>query len=180
MLTTKYRAKYIANIYKSYLKPEDKILDIGCGNGIVSKILIDNLRLKIVGTDIHYYLKEDIEFKKMESEKNLPFASHSFDWTLFNDVLHHCYDQKSLINEALRVADKVLIFEVKPSFLAKIIDLVINLFHNIKMPKPLNFLTLKQWQDLLAEIDCQFEIIKLKKPFFFYPIKNFLIVLKNK
>lgn len=180
MFTTRYRAKIIANVYKDYLKSDDKILDIGCGNGIVTRYLIDHLNLDIWGTDIQEYLKELIPFQKMISNRELPFKNDSFDWALFNDVLHHSQEIPILIREGLRVAERVLIFEVKPSLIAKIIDKGINFFHNKKMPVPLNFLNFAEWEELLKKLNCCYKIIKLKKPYWFYPLSNFLIVIERR
>ena len=54
--TTHYRAKLVAKSYSNYIRPHDRALDIGCGNGIVGFPIAHALQCQITGTDILDYL----------------------------------------------------------------------------------------------------------------------------
>ena len=97
---------------KELIKPEDKILEVGCGEGANIKhfrsIGVDN---NIVGID---FLKEKIDFcsehKINDTEfyvadaRKLPFEDNSFEITFMRDILHHLDDdRKTVINELRRV-----------------------------------------------------------------------------
>lgn len=88
-ITSIYRARLIAEHYAKWLKPNEKVLDVGCGNGVVTKFLSEDLGVIIEGCDIENYLSKQIKFKIMEKHDELPYDDNSFDAVMFNDVLHH-------------------------------------------------------------------------------------------
>jgi len=74
----------------------------------------------------------------MDTDGNIPFPDSSFDYVMFNDVLHHVRDAKAFIVEASRVAGAILIFEDAPSLFLRVVDVVLNYFYSPQMPRPLN------------------------------------------
>ena len=88
-ITSKRRGELIAKTYSNNLIKGSKVLDVGCGTGIVSKEISDILSVKVTGCDIDKYLLTNLSFKKMHSGNKLPFAKRIFDAAMFNDVLHH-------------------------------------------------------------------------------------------
>ena len=110
-VTGSYRTKLIISVYRKWIKPNDNILDVGCGTGIVAKILKDNFQTKITGADIKKYLIYDLPFITIKSNK-IPVKDESFDTAMLNDVLHHINKeyQANAIKEAMRVSKKVFIF----------------------------------------------------------------------
>lgn len=180
MITTRYRAKLIGDLYTDQLQKVDKVLDVGCGNCIVGEYLSKRFSLKLVGTDILFYPKVDIPVVKMEGPDRLPFEDNSFDVVLFNDMLHHTELKKDLVAEGLRVGSKILIFEMEPTWIAKIVDRVLNFFHNPGMEVPLAFFRKDEWTQLLEQLDCQYIIEVVKKPFKFYPLQHLYIKIERK
>lgn len=174
-----YRSKIIENAYKDWVSTSDTVLDIGCGNGVVTEELGRRFSCHIVGTDVLDYRKRKIPFKIMNGQNKLPFSDNEFNISMLNDVLHHCDNQEKLLNEAFRVADKVLIFEVEPSIITKILDIIINQIHNFRMNIPLNFKTSQEWMDYFKNLNFDFEYRKTERPLF-YPFINFSFRLKNK
>ena len=132
-ITSSYRSRLIIETYNKLVQKGDRVLDVGCGNGVVSAILAQEFRIKIVGCDMMRYLTRAISFVQMEKEDRLPFRNNAFDVIFFNDVLHHTprQNQEKLILESLRVAKKVLIFEVEPTIIGIIVDFFINKIHNL-------------------------------------------------
>lgn len=180
-ITTPYRSKLIASIYKNWFKTNGKTLDIGCGTGIVAHYLKEELGLKITCCDIKNYLVYDIPFVKLKGNK-LPFPDSSYDVVLFNDVLHHIEKpkQEQVIKEALRVGKNVFIFEIQPSLSGNIFDVVLNKFHYGDLAVPLAFRTPQEWKQLFKKLSANCDYIKLKRPFW-YPFTHIVFrVSKNK
>lgn len=180
-ITSPYRIKIVISAYGYWLKKDEKVLDLGCGNGIVSSALKEYYLIDILGCDLKNYLTEDIPFLQIKSGEHLPFANKSFDAILLNDVLHHLPYQKqqSIIRESLRVAKKVLIFEAEPTFLAKITDIILNKFHYDSLSTPLSFRSKRDWELLFKNLSITYKSRTLKRPFF-YPFSHLAFYLHKK
>lgn len=178
MIFTKIRAKLIFQEYQPILKSGQKVLDIGCGDGQVSEYLQKKLKIQLTGTDISDYLKVEIPFEKMPNENILPFVDNQFEFAMFNDVLHHTDLKESLLREALRVANKLLIFELEPSLIAQFVDKFFNKLHYPQMPVPLAFLDYQEWSKLITKLGYQFTISKVRKPFW-YPLNHYFITVSK-
>lgn len=172
-LTLIYRSKIIITAYKDWISASTRVLDIGCGNMVITEELRKHFHCPIVGTDILDYRRRNIPFKIITEESKLPFADNEFDIGLFNDAPHHCKDQEGLLNEAIRVSNRVLIFEMEPTLMAKILDIFINQIHNPKMNMPFNMKTSDQWRDYFKRSNFDFEYHKNQKPSLFYPFTHF-------
>jgi SAM-dependent methyltransferase len=180
--TLRLRARHIGRSIAPYLSQNSKVLDIGCGNGVVTLELRNIFGFDISGTDVARYLKKDIPFTQMKTATQLDFEDKHFDVGLINDVLHHIdYDhQVELIQEATRVCKTVLIFDAKPTRLAFFFDKVMNRIHNKDMLIPLTFRHQGEWEKAIAAKGLTCLGKELKKPFVFYPFQNFLLQVASK
>ena len=179
-ITSPYRANLIIKTYRSWFKRDGKVLDVGCGTGIVANLLKKELGLKITGCDVKNYLVHNIPFVKIKGDR-LPFSRRSFDVVLFNDVLHHIdkSKQEQVISESLRVGKNVFIFEIEPSLSGKIFDIVLNKLHYGDLTVPLSFRYPKEWKQLFKKLSANCDYIKLKRPFW-YPFTHIVFrVSKN-
>jgi len=169
--TIQIRSRLLINTYRKWIKKNSRVLDAGCGNGVLSEILKRELNIKVTCCDIENYLKKDLPFVLMDNKSKLPFADNSFDVVMFNDCLHHTsYDnQKKLLKEAFRISNKVVLFEDEQNFIETIIDWGINKFHNRNMPIILTFRKPVQWMALFDSLKLKYKYEKVKKPLL-YPL----------
>ncbi len=156
------------------------MLDVGCGNGVVSAKLKKSLKINLTGCDVINYLSHDIQYVKMQNKEKLPFNKYSFDVTMFNDVLHHTEkeNQLKLLDEAFRVSKRILIFEVQPTIRGKIFDYLLNKIHNLGMNIPFAFRTIDEWQLLFKKKGYKFKTESISSPFL-YPFKHIAFLLEK-
>lgn len=111
ILLNNYFLSTIASLVKSVESP--RILDIGCGEGIVDNFLINNLSVnssQIVGLDIEpnclkiaKTINQEVQFYQ-GSIYELPFQDNSFDLVLALEVLEHLKFPEEAIGELNRVS----------------------------------------------------------------------------
>jgi len=100
---------------KDFISRNSKILDLGCGSGIVINEFKKRFNSEIFGVDIIDNRVIDIPFKKIEGVNLSCFPDNSFDTVMISFVLHHSEDPVELLKEAKRVAKKnIIIYENLP------------------------------------------------------------------
>jgi len=161
---------------QNFIPKGGKILDLGCGSGIVAKAFKDFFQAEVMGVDIVDKRIVNIPFQ-MINGRNLPFPGNSFDAVLISYVLHHSQNPTSLLTEAKRVSKKIIIYEDLPEgFLSKIYCKVHQfsfdkLFGN---PSKTSFKTEKDWEKIFKELGLK---IIFKKKINNFPVKKELFVL---
>lgn len=179
-LTASYRCKLVIKALNNWVKHGENVLDVGCGNGIITKLLMRRLGIRIVGCDVKNYLTEnDISFVRIRNHK-LPFHANQFNTILLLDVLHHASfrEQINLIQESLRVANKVIIFEARPTIMGKITDIILNKYHYGSLDVPLTFRNYQEWKSLFRQLSLKYQIVVLDRPFW-YPFSHIAILLQK-
>ncbi len=179
MWTTRVRGDIIARSYEGRLPRGSRVLDVGCGDGEVSRLLADRLGLDLTGTDLGDHRRTAIAFAPLAADGALPVRAdgHRYDAVLFNDVLHHLTDQRHAIDRALDAADLVLAFEVGPGPAIAVFDKLINFLHRRGMPTPLAFRTPEGWRELLA--GRRVEIAPAADAPWWYPFRHFVIIIRH-
>mgnify|MGYP001616803853 FL=1 len=86
--TTTIRFRILLKAYRNWIKNGDRIIDVGCGNGIITKLIEDYFQADITACDINNYLIYNLPFINLR-EKNLSSMKRKFDVAMLNDVLHH-------------------------------------------------------------------------------------------
>src|SRR5262245_23505983 len=180
-VTLKLRARHIARSIDHLAARNSRVLDIGCGNGVVSAELARSFGFDTVGTDVAEYLKRPIPFKLMRDPVTLDFEAGSFDLGLMVDMLHHIEPgmQLALVREAARVCKNVVIFEAEPSRTAFFFDVVLNRVHNKDMPVPLTHRPQAEWEREIRKLGLTCSGRALRKPFWFYPFQNFVLTVSR-
>lgn len=89
----------------------DRILDLGCGTGIVARVLRERLggAAHVVGIDVSPVMLEtaravapEIDFREADAG-SLPFPNASFDLVLCQEMLQFVPDRKAVLREVRRV-----------------------------------------------------------------------------
>ena len=178
--TLLYRSRVIIRAIAPFIDERTRVLDIGCGNAVVSSEIMRHFGCRLIGTDVQKYLSRNIEFRKMPSYNKLDFNNNEFDLGLFNDVLHHIPGglQMVLIKEALRVCSRVLVFEVEPSLLAKLAEYPLNWINNRNVPIPLSHRAKEEWLELFQENHIRSNFYPVARPSLWYPFVNYLFYLE--
>jgi SAM-dependent methyltransferase len=167
------------------------ILDIGCGDGTISKMIMDNKKnVTIHGIDVFARESCAIPFKMFDG-KTIPHADNEFDATLFVDVLHHTTNIKELLQEAGRVSGKYIILKdhhynnALDFGILKFMDWIGNAPHGVKVIY--NFKNLDFWKNTFNEIGFEIETINTYVPIYPFPFNlvfgrnlHFIAVLKKK
>lgn len=178
--TSSYRFKLMTQAYDKWLKKGERALDIGCGIGSITEILKNYYSLKIEGCDIKNYMTcKGIPFKKI-SKGRLPEYQKKFDTAFLNDVLHHIPKEKQtdLLEQALKVARKVIIFEIKPSFSANIFDTILNKVHYKDLFTPLSFRDVRGWESVFKSLKAKSKYQVIRKPFW-YPFSHIAFLIQK-
>ena len=151
---------------RDYAPREAKMLDLGCGSGIVTREFASQFARDYIGVDIVDNRIFPINFKLINGQ-DLPFGNNEFDIVLISYVLHHADDPARLLAESKRVlkpGGKIIIFEdLYEGFVGKMLCQVHGksygaLFEHHGGTVIINFKNRRQWKTV-------FEALGLKPVF---------------
>lgn len=93
-----------------WIDPKDKLLEIGSGPGSVIRAFRD-AGMQVTGLDIHDSSFDDTLIPVVYDGAVMPFEDKQFDTALLLTTLHHTPDPDVILQEASRVARRVIIIE---------------------------------------------------------------------
>ncbi len=160
---------------ESFLKPGDKIIDLGAGHCLYTKLLKDKgYDVQPVDIKNHSYYKE-IEVYVYDGE-HLPFKDNEFDVCLLRSVLHHTLDPEIVLKEAVRVSKKLTIYEnVVTNVFQRYCTYFIDCIMNKELIEPHTNKTDKEWQHLFKELELDLINVIDKKALFFRQDKIYFL-----
>ena len=84
------------------------ILDVGAGDGLVSKAIKEKLHKKITLLDVINFNTTNLPLTIYHGT-DFPYLNNEFDTSLGLTMLHHCNEPEKVLNEMIRVSKKRLI-----------------------------------------------------------------------
>ncbi len=135
---------------------EASILDVGCGDGLIDKLLLEQRPdLSVRGIEVLIRKKTYRPIETYDG-KTIPFPEKSFDAVMLVDVLHHTDDPMVLLTQATHVARQCILLKdhTMNGWLAgptlRFMDRVGNARHGIALPY--NYWTYQQWVDACEKL----------------------------
>jgi ubiquinone/menaquinone biosynthesis C-methylase UbiE len=145
-----------------YIKPEQRVLEIGAGNGLVAEMLHQQTGAQFTLLDVVDYNRSQLPLQVYDG-KTLPFEENAFDATMLVFVLHHNQDPRPVLREALRVSKQnVLIVENDVrGIVKKPLTQFIDSIEPLRRGSPRCYFTKSadEWLTLLHELPANAELV---------------------
>jgi SAM-dependent methyltransferase len=142
------RVRILAEHLVAFIPPESRILDVGCGDGLVDRWIAQlQPSVHVEGIDVLVRENAGILVKPFDGA-TIPYPDASFDVVMFVDVLHHTAEPRILLQEAARVGRTILVKDhFREGFLSEVtlrfMDWVGNAPHGVVLPY--NYLSRAEW-----------------------------------
>jgi SAM-dependent methyltransferase len=171
-LVHKRRIAVLGQRLAAMLPAASTLLDVGCGDGAIAKIVGQSVPLfSVSGTE--YAPRADCAIPCIAFDGvHLPFPDQSFDVCMFVDVLHHCEDPLTILRDAARVCRNFILIKdhlaesTLDHMTLRLMDWVGNRPHGVVLPY--NYLSGQQWQKLYRDAGLIEEHVERKIPI--YPV----------
>lgn len=168
------RVQVLSNEIAPLVKSLQTVLDIGCGDGSLSKLVEqkNGNTVKFSGIDVMSRPMCAIDFKLFDGY-TIPFDDNSFDACSIVDTLHHLTHIKELVTEAKRVASKYVLikdhlYNSRLDFsILKFMDWVGNKPHKVEVIY--NYKNEEFWRKLFDDLGLEIVIFKKQIPLYPFP-----------
>jgi len=163
------RAKVIIKEIEKELKNGDKILDIGSGVCNIAEILLKR-NFKLIPLDIKNLSFVDGINPIIYDGEKIPFKDKEFDVALIITVLHHTPKSEKILEEAKRVAKKIIVLEdIYTNFFHKHLTFFLDSLVNLEFKNcPHSNKTDEKWKSLFKKLNLNLKKAKYKRIYLFF------------
>ena len=151
------RSRVLIGLLAPMIPPHARVLDVGCGDGLVSRLLVEaRPDLRIQGIDNQVRKLPFIPVLQFDGYV-LPFPESSFDVVMMVDVLHHTTNQFTLLHEGKRVTKKAIVLKDHlchscfSNVILRFMDRVGNRRHDVPLPHV--YWPASKWFDTFARLE---------------------------
>ena len=176
-LVSSRRIRTLTDSLDSVVPRAADILDVGCGNGIISHNLQQlSPHRRFMGIDV-LARKTCLIPCQIYDGNTIPFAPESFDYVLFVDVLHHMTEPEKFLAQAVRIARRGIIIKDHYSEngfdhqTLTLMDWFGNAQYGVALPN--NYKSRAQWRQLFNEVRLQEDLVKTDIPLYPFPASVF-------
>ncbi len=132
------RAEY--KLIASMIRENARVIDLGCGNGSLLKMLKEQKKALVSGIEISKSgvaacRQKGLDVNEGKIDEPLPFPDKSFDYAICNVTIQMVSYPEILLSEMKRVADNLIISFPNFGFYRNRIDMLAN----GRMPRPMLF-----------------------------------------
>jgi ubiquinone/menaquinone biosynthesis C-methylase UbiE len=171
------RAEALARELASRLPDNANILDVGCGDGAVSEIVMRwRPGVRYEGIDVLARPSCAIPCQTFDGT-HIPYGERSFEVVQFVDVLHHTSDIEALVREAARVTRRYVLIKDHVSTnrldfeTLRFMDWVGNAPYGVKLTY--NFKDARFWAELYERLDLR--VVAINQRIRLYPFPFALV-----
>jgi SAM-dependent methyltransferase len=160
------RLQVLSQHVQRLLPDSGSALDVGCGNGVLSKLVMDaKPKLRIQGIDVLARPSCAIPMQTYDGVR-YPFEDNSIDSVFFIDVLHHTPDPMALLQEAKRIARRSIVIKdhlsnnIVAERVLAFMDWIGNRPHGVVLPY--NYYSSAQWEQCWSELGRRPDVVEKK------------------
>jgi methionine biosynthesis protein MetW len=102
------------SVIVSWIKKNSSVLDVGCGDGVLGKKLIEEKNCQVTGLDLDENAVAEAKRHKIKAriwdlDDKLPYPDRSFDYVVASDCLQYLKQPNFALLEMFRVGKTVII-----------------------------------------------------------------------
>jgi len=150
------RVEQLCNHLWSLLPRDGEVLDVGCGDGKLSRLLQERRPdVTVSGIDVLVRSHTEVPVEVFDGT-TIPRPDDSVDAVMFVDVLHHTDDPMALLSEAARVARGCIVLKdhtlngVLAGPTLRFMDRVGNARHGVVLPY--NYWSEQRWREAFGRL----------------------------